>query len=59
MTIDDSNERCAYCQDTIRESEWHPVRSVHDEDGELHILAFCGEECVEAWSEDDSPLPSR
>jgi hypothetical protein len=55
---DASTETCDYCESEIDASEWHPVRAVRD-DGELEILAFCEEECVEGWNGEEAQTQSE
>lgn len=48
-----STEICTYCESEIDDSEWHPVRAVRDDEGELEILTFCEEECVKEWNDEE------
>ncbi|NHN42754.1 hypothetical protein G9C85_14100 [Halorubellus sp. JP-L1] len=45
-------ERCASCGREIDPSDWHPVATQYTSDDEFQILAFCGPECREDWTEE-------
>ena len=45
-------ELCATCGDAIDTSEWHPVATVTDADGDVRIYPFCDEACRDAWDGD-------
>ena len=42
---------CEYCGAVIETSEWYPVTTERDEDGELQFYSFCSERCQVAWLE--------
>lgn len=41
--------RCAACGAVVDPSDWHPVATRFDDDGEFHLLTFCCEGCRSAW----------
>jgi endogenous inhibitor of DNA gyrase (YacG/DUF329 family) len=45
-------ETCAECGDRVPASEWHPVATHRDDDGEMEIYAFCSESCRTSWQAD-------
>lgn len=44
-TDDERQLSCACCGGPIEATDWHPVRTRTDGDGEFHIDAFCSPEC--------------
>lgn len=43
--------RCATCGSAVDQSDWHPVATRFDDDGEFHLFAFCSVECRDRWTE--------
>lgn len=41
---------CAVCGAPVSESEWHPVESEIDENGEVRLYLFCSADCKHEWS---------
>ncbi|WP_224450312.1 DUF7576 family protein [Haloprofundus salilacus] len=47
-------KRCEYCGSPIETSEWYPVATVRDSNGELQIYSLCSDECRAAWNAERS-----
>lgn len=50
--IGDALDTCAHCGSDLDTGEWHPVQQTRNEDGELRVHSFCGDDCLSAWSDD-------
>lgn len=42
---------CVECGSAIETSDWYPIRTDRDEDGDLRLYPFCSEACQAAWLE--------
>lgn len=42
-------KRCRNCGEPIDTSEWYPVETVTDEDGNLEFYEFCSISCRETY----------
>ena len=45
-------EECAHCGRELENDTWQPVRTTEDTDGALSFLAFCGDDCHDAYDGD-------
>ncbi|MFC4449779.1 DUF7576 family protein [Halorussus aquaticus] len=43
------SDECARCGVVVPSGEWHPVKTVRDDEGRVEIYDFCGEACRSAW----------
>lgn len=41
----DEPKTCANCGADVDTKKWHPLATRTDADGNLHVYAFCSEEC--------------
>lgn len=57
----DSDDRvaCTACGAEIDPTEWYPTATTWDEDGDLIIHEFCGDECRENWRESEPDAESE
>ncbi|GAA0313236.1 DUF7576 family protein [Halarchaeum salinum] len=42
-------DECAHCGRELERETWQPVRTVEDDDGTLSFLAFCDDDCHDAY----------
>lgn len=45
----DAETTCTACGSTIETSDWYPIRTDRDDDGDLRLYPFCSEACQDAW----------
>jgi len=47
-----ANQRrqCANCGRRIDTTEWHPLATERDDDGDFNVYAFCSEHCRDEWN---------
>ncbi|NEU56705.1 hypothetical protein [Halorussus sp. MSC15.2] len=43
------SDECARCGAVVPSGEWHPVKTVRDDEGRVVIHDFCCEACRSAW----------
>lgn len=48
----DQPKMCVNCGKQIETTEWHPLVTRTDDDGNFHVYAFCDEACREEWAND-------
>lgn len=47
----DEPKICANCGAEIEATEWHPLVTQTDDEGNFRVYAFCDEGCRKAWAE--------
>lgn len=47
----DEPKTCANCGEQIDTTEWHPLVTRTDTDGNFQVFAFCNEDCRDEWTE--------
>lgn len=45
----DQETTCTECGSAIETSDWYPIRTDRDDDGDLRLYPFCSEDCQTAW----------
>lgn len=45
----DTGTTCTECGTPIETSDWYPIRTDRDDDGDLRLYPFCSEDCQAAW----------
>lgn len=48
----DPETTCTECGAAIETSDWYPIRTDRDEDGDLRLYPFCSEDCQACWLEE-------
>ena len=47
----DTETTCTECGTSIETSDWYPIRTDRDDEGDLRLYPFCSEDCQAAWLE--------